>query len=670
MVEFAEQIKTIRKTRKRHRVALSSEQVGADVDSTLKFVRAILECYDFGSDEKSRIAYQTALIERRNKDKHLYLGVIGEFTSGKSTLINSMLGFRLLKSDILQGTTCTPTFIGYGEKFDVRVFRNDGTVLKLSEEIPDAVKAMRGAGLLFRRMLSLVGGSRVAYAGNVLEGSIEESKPFLFKYTADEKFCRDTKRVEIDLPCKECFLDGEIVVVDTPGLNAENVRHQEATIATLHEGTDLSLVLTQASFPCSEVLRVFVTEHLHDIQDRCICVVTQIDKIDEDEREDIIEDVANRFSNDGIHFKEVKGVSAICSLPEGSRIEERGQLKSGFLQFVQHLTVLLKEAKPRIIAKRLEELQDYLASECLSPAMSRYETMLEERKQSLAANRLIDFDSFIATEKSKRLKEFESLSKISDGAIENVVSRARKSIVDRLCSSISWASSKDAVKSALSKENISSVISSVMASDVQGVIAQMVKGEAKTAERVAGRFHALFNSEYRNLAGIMKDAAKFDNGVSVGGASINTDIMAGADFADYGISVGGAAAGALAGTALCPGIGTVIGAAIGFIASFAFWKDLSTYKREAREKVSNLADAWYGQVMPNASKAAANAHDTIVYGLQKGIESYSKYKAEITALIRREKAEQAAIDELISYMKDDWKRISMLRKQGMRGGCQ
>ena len=74
--------------------------------------------------------------------------------------------------------------------------------------------------------------------------------------------------------------------------------------------------------------------------------------------------------------------------------------------------------------------------------------------------------------------------------------------------------------------------------------------------------------------------------------------------------------------------------------------------------------------MPNASKAAANAHDTIVYGLQKGIESYSKYKAEITALIRREKAEQAAIDELISYMKDDWKRISMLRKQGMRGGCQ
>ncbi len=54
-----------------------------------------------------------ATIRHRGNDDRLYLGVVGEFSSGKSTFINALLREQFLDSSATEGTTVIPTFIEY-----------------------------------------------------------------------------------------------------------------------------------------------------------------------------------------------------------------------------------------------------------------------------------------------------------------------------------------------------------------------------------------------------------------------------------------------------------------------------------------------------------------------------------------------------------------------------
>ena len=49
------------------------------------------------------------------QEQHFYLPIVGQFSSGKSSLINNLIGRRILPT-MLSETTAFTTFIYYGEK--------------------------------------------------------------------------------------------------------------------------------------------------------------------------------------------------------------------------------------------------------------------------------------------------------------------------------------------------------------------------------------------------------------------------------------------------------------------------------------------------------------------------------------------------------------------------
>ena len=80
--------------------------------------------YRWSEDEWDMIKEGIIQLESRVKDKNLYMGIVGEFSAGKSTFINALLGIDLLKEDILPGTTCAPTFIWFGDHLEVKIHSN------------------------------------------------------------------------------------------------------------------------------------------------------------------------------------------------------------------------------------------------------------------------------------------------------------------------------------------------------------------------------------------------------------------------------------------------------------------------------------------------------------------------------------------------------------------
>ena len=98
-----------------------------DFENHLAFAERMMEQYQW--EAGTREGFQRRLKQIRDKqgDKLLNLSVIGEFSTGKSTLINAMLRTELLASSALQGTTAACTVIEYGDRPGLRLTCRDGS---------------------------------------------------------------------------------------------------------------------------------------------------------------------------------------------------------------------------------------------------------------------------------------------------------------------------------------------------------------------------------------------------------------------------------------------------------------------------------------------------------------------------------------------------------------
>lgn len=73
-------------------------------------------------------------IQQRKNDPNLYLAVIGEFSSGKSTFINALLRDNLLKTSALV-TTSVATRLYYGKSIDIKVkFANLPSMININKK--------------------------------------------------------------------------------------------------------------------------------------------------------------------------------------------------------------------------------------------------------------------------------------------------------------------------------------------------------------------------------------------------------------------------------------------------------------------------------------------------------------------------------------------------------
>lgn len=177
------------------------------------------------------------------KNKQYQIAVMGEFKRGKSSLINALLGAKILPADATP-TTATINRITYGTTPKAIITFRDGE----KKEIP-----------------------------------IGELANYVTKTTADgEARALRIKEATVYFPTMIC--QNHIDIIDTPGLNDE-ARMTQITIDTI-ANVDAVIVPIHARAPFSETEKNFVCQLIEsDSISNLIFVVTFLDQLDEDDYE-------------------------------------------------------------------------------------------------------------------------------------------------------------------------------------------------------------------------------------------------------------------------------------------------------------------------------------------------------------------------------------------------
>jgi GTPase Era involved in 16S rRNA processing len=165
-------------------------------------------------------------VSRRLLNKNFRILVIGDFNRGKSTLINALLGKDVVPRGVV-ATTALPTFIKYGKREEVLVYRKNGTTERLS------IKEYQERYTL---------NSKVKFEAKKLYGSLN-------------KWLNSLDHAEIYCPIK--LLSDGTEFIDTPGLNSTEV--EEEQVFQYIKDCDLTFFILDAKEQFTQKEKKYVT---------------------------------------------------------------------------------------------------------------------------------------------------------------------------------------------------------------------------------------------------------------------------------------------------------------------------------------------------------------------------------------------------------------------------
>ncbi|MBZ7950002.1 dynamin family protein [Campylobacter molothri] len=229
-------------------------------------------------------------------DKNINIAIIGQFSSGKSSLLNLILKKECLPTGFVP-VTFKPTFLHYAKEYFLRVEFEDAS---------DLITDVENLAL----------------------------------YTDQRNEIKKAKNLHIFAPIP---LLKKITLIDTPGLNA-NKNDTLTTLSELkniHAAIWLSLIDNAGKKSEEEVIR----ENLEILGDYSICVLNQKDKLNQQELDNILNYVKKNFSQ---YFKDIIAISCKEAQFQESYKHSNFEFLIHFLQSIDDKKVKEKFAKRKI----------------------------------------------------------------------------------------------------------------------------------------------------------------------------------------------------------------------------------------------------------------------------------------------------------------------------------
>lgn len=218
----------------------------------LAFAEELLNKYEWEPHTQTEFKAQIDALRKKHDDRFLNLSVIGEFSTGKSTFLNALLRRdNFLESSSLQGTTNIATIIQNSEKYEYTAVTADGKREEREFE------------------------------------TVEELKECLANVSVNNDEASALYSVTIGLPAPLLDKLG-FRIIDTPGINSNEEWHDDVTIRTIDELSDLSIIIIDATKPLPQQFCEFINENLQLILDQCVFVVTKVNMIRPKELEGVM----------------------------------------------------------------------------------------------------------------------------------------------------------------------------------------------------------------------------------------------------------------------------------------------------------------------------------------------------------------------------------------------
>lgn len=594
----------------------------ADIDSHIAFATTLMGKYDWEEATKHRLEKQVSAIVDKQNDNLLNISVIGEFSTGKSSFINALVGYELLAVNVIQGTTVAITIIEYSEEFSITLTDFLGKSLKI----------------IFK--------------------SIDSLRQQLHIYTTDAAYAKKIDYVTVTLPSD--ILKNGYRIIDTPGTNSLELWHEEVTCRAIKELSDLSIILTDSTQPMPATLVSFLDNTLGDSVESCAFVANKIDRIGDKERDGIIKFIGKKICQSfDIENPMVLPFSSVALT--NSFAKETVSVDSGsFLLTTSSLERLLSyTAKQRLRAQaqKILHLVDDIYS-TLDNNIKSIAAQYQQELQMLERSRQTDFKPFISRQIYLRQKSFMAGAQDYKYKVESVCDSLASTAKNNIETKIQNYSTLDALSNYI-KGSLSKDIKDEGRSIISGTEAQFKKLRTLFNKELK-QFQKEFEREFDKLKILSvkfnlkpKDMVVRHSAHSANIGPVTTLITEELSKENWAVG-GGAAAGAAIGTVLAPGIGTIVGTVIGLFAGAAAAPDTSGVKGKIKSKLSIPLHSYYRSVASGCMTNYNNFVDDIRSRLETEINRYySTYASTIAQRIKDWEARHRAVKGRIQMIEKE-----------------
>ena len=603
------------------------------IDDHLEFSLKVFKKHKWDKATSDEVSMLLDEVQYRKNDPRLFLGVVGEFSSGKSTLINALLHDNLLRMDVLPATTSAATITSYGESLDAEVLFLDGQRKSFSGD----------KGTLRGRLAK-----RLRLKSARAENGIVD---FVHRYSADERHACKVAALNILYP-SSALLNG-LVIVDTPGTNVDNPRHAEVVAQALRHICDAAIVVIPADIPCSQTLVAFLQSRLSDVLHRCVFVLTKIDTVRRPvERERLTSTVQAIITRETGCQKPLVLSAApllvVTGLDGHSESEDEGNgdgqaLLTQFHTMEQSLYRFLEANKALILVERLVHCLTVLL-DTLQEKLRGHEEYCRRYHDTLMRNRIPDLGEFVRQQKQHHVTAFKSRCPEIFAQLPGCVEQFREGVLQAIRRDIGNADSKEALKSVVDN-NVKQYMVWAQ-TQLQGSLGALADGIRDIGEQEHEEFKGQFIGIYRSLAvldGSVTDADEafsHERSLSIQGNGHAEVLLQDLDKAieqENAQIGGGAGAGALIGTFIVPGLGTVIGGILGGWIASLFGPSLDDLKAEANAKLVASIQESFAACERNARDIVERVVSQTGESLCAIIDGYFRvYKRKVDAMIAKD----------------------------------
>ena len=294
-----------------------------DYAKILNVINSAITSSFLSEEKQGSLSKQLERIKKRISDNKIYLGIVGEFSTGKSTLINSLIDEDFFVTNAIQGTTTTITKLEYGKKIGLKIEYTSGKVLQYDSDKTEILKLYKPDVYdnlsLFEKMKMRT--LDMFHSNNSDKYLLEVFDDI----TTSDEISKTLNEVTVYYPSE--LLSNGLVIVDTPGTDSLTPSHAEITRRAIKEICDIALVIIPATQPLSQTLIDYVDDNLGDVADRCIYFITKIELIRRAiERTHMQKGVAQRIiSYLNVVNPHVVFAPSLLSLEEKGVIEKTGR---------------------------------------------------------------------------------------------------------------------------------------------------------------------------------------------------------------------------------------------------------------------------------------------------------------------------------------------------------
>lgn len=362
-----------------------------DYAKILNVINSAITSSFLSEEKQGSLSKQLNRIKKRINDNKIYLGIVGQFSTGKSTLINSLIGKDFFVTNAIQGTTTTITKLEYGKKIGLKIEFISGKVLRYDSDKTEILKLYKPD--VFEH-LSFLEKMKMRTLDMLHSNNSDRYLLEVFdEITTSDEISKTLNEVTVYYPSE--LLNNGIVIVDTPGTDSLTPSHAEITRHAIKEVCDIALVIIPATQPLSQTLIDYVDDNLGDVADKCIYFITKIELIRRAiERTHLQRGVIQRITSYlNVENPHVVFAPSLLSLEEKSVVEktgitdhlsddERRELCSQFESDINGILVQIHNEREQAINDKIQRLTSSLRDELQAEISSKSNKLKKELEET------------------------------------------------------------------------------------------------------------------------------------------------------------------------------------------------------------------------------------------------------------------------------------------------